>query len=46
MIGEDTVDKLIKKKLYDKVFKIDTNGTLRKLFLSETSEELIKKFEV
>jgi len=34
VITEDTVEKLIKKKLQDKVFKIDTNGTLRRLFLS------------
>ena len=40
------VEKLIRSKLYSRVFKIDTNGTLRKLFLSETNEELIKKFEV
>lgn len=35
---------LIKKRLGEKVFKIDTNGTLRQLFLSDTNEELIRKF--
>lgn len=28
------------------MFNIDTNGTLRKVFLAGTNEELIKKFEV
>lgn len=32
--------------MQEKIFHIDTNGTLRRLFLSETNEELIKKFEV
>lgn len=32
-------------RLIDKVFNIDSNGTLRKLFLSETNEYLIQKFE-
>lgn len=44
IIDESLVDVLIKKKLNDKVFKIDSNGTLRQLFLSETNEELIRKF--
>ena len=35
----------MRKKLQEKVFNIDTNGTLRKLFLSNTNEDLIKKFE-
>lgn len=34
------------KKLQDKIFKIDTNGTLRSLFLSDTNEDLIRKFQV
>lgn len=46
IIDEDLKERLIRKKLGEKVFKIDTNGTLRQLFLSDTNEELISKFEV
>lgn len=44
IIDDNLVEKLIKKKLYEQVFKIDTHGTLRQLFLSETNENLIRKF--
>ena len=29
-----------------KKFRIDTNGALRKMYLAETNEELVKKFEI
>jgi len=46
VIDERVVEKLIRKRLHEKIFNVDTNGTLRKMFLSETNEDLIKKFEV
>jgi len=44
IIDRDTVERLIRRKLFDKVFNIDTYGTLRRLFLSETNEHLIRNF--
>jgi len=46
IITESKGEELIRKKLQEKIFHIDTNGTLRKLFLSDTNEDLIKKFEI
>lgn len=37
---------MVRKKLQEKNFNIDTSGTLRRLFLSGTNEDLIKKFEI
>jgi len=37
IIEEDTAEKLLKKTLQEKIFHIDTNGTLRKLFLFGTN---------
>lgn len=44
ILTEEHGEKLVRKKLQEKVFNIDTNGTLRQLFLSNTNEDLIKKF--
>lgn len=46
ILSEEQGEKLIRKKLQEKMFTIDTVGTLRTLFLSGTNEELIKKFEI
>lgn len=45
IVTEEHGEMLVRKKLQEKVFNIDTNGTLRKLFLAGTNEDLIKKFE-
>ena len=37
---------LSSRKLMDKVFKVETFGTLREVFLSETNEDLVRKYEV
>lgn len=34
IINEQVVENLIRKRLNEKIFNIDTNGTLRKMFLS------------
>lgn len=44
MITEAKGEELITKKLQEKIFHIDTNGALRKLYLSDVNEDLIKKF--
>lgn len=45
IISEDQGERLVKKKLQEKVFRVDTSGVLRKLFISGINEELVSKFE-
>ncbi len=35
----------MKKKLNEKIFNLDASGTLRRMFLADTNEYLIKIFE-
>ena len=45
MLSDEDAGKLLTKK-NPKVDDFDVNWILRKMFLSDTNEELIKKFEV
>lgn len=45
IISDEQGERLIKKKLQEKIFHIDTSGVLRKLFASGVNRDLIKKFE-
>lgn len=45
-IDDVTAEKMVKTKLLVEDFHVDTNGALRKMYLSETNEALIKKLEV
>ncbi len=46
LINEPTADSILNTKHMLKKFRIDTNGALRKMYLSEANEELVKKFEI
>ena len=39
-------DKMVSSKMVFKKFHIDTHGALRKMYLSETNEDLVRKLEV
>lgn len=39
-------DKMFNNKMVFKKFHIDTHGALRKMYLSETNEDLVRKLEV
>jgi hypothetical protein len=39
-------DKIFNSKMVFKKFHIDTHGALRKMYLSETNEDLVRKLEV
>lgn len=45
VLSDEQGERLVKKKLQEKIFHIDTNGVLRKLFTSDVNRDLIKKFE-
>ncbi len=45
-IDDVTAEKMVKTKLLVEDFHVETNGALRKTYLSETNEALIKKLEV
>jgi hypothetical protein len=44
VLSEEQGERLVKKKLQEKIFHIDTSGALRKLFASGINHDLIKKF--
>lgn len=44
ILSEQQGENLVRKKLQEKVFNIDSNGALRMLFLAGTDEDLIQKF--
>lgn len=44
MIDEPTAESILNTKHIIKKFRIDSNGALRKMYLAETNEELVKKF--
>jgi hypothetical protein len=46
VLSEEQGERLLKKKLQEKIFHVDTSGVLRKLFISGINEDLIKKFEI
>lgn len=37
IIDDEEAERLVKKRLNERTFKIDSSGTLRKLFLSDTN---------
>ena len=39
-------EKLVRQKLQEKKFQIDSNFALRKLFLADVSEDFISKLEI
>jgi hypothetical protein len=43
LIDQTMADKIIKTNLGIDRFHIDTNGALKKMYLAETNEDLIKK---
>jgi hypothetical protein len=46
MIDEPTAETILNTKHIIKKFRIDSNGVLRKMYLAETNEALVKKFEI
>ena len=46
VLSQEQGERLLKKKLQEKILQVDTNGVLRKLFLSGINEDLIKKCEI
>jgi hypothetical protein len=44
VLSDEQAERLVKKKLQEKIFHIDTSGVLRKLFTSGVNRDLIKKF--
>jgi hypothetical protein len=46
LIDEKTADCFIASKHCLKKFHIDSDGAVRKMYLSETNENLVKKFEI
>lgn len=45
-MAEEGAEELIKKKLIERNFTINSNGILREMYLTGTNESLINKFEV
>jgi hypothetical protein len=45
VLSEEQGERLVKKRLQEKIFHIDTSGVLRKLFTSNINPDLIRKFE-
>ncbi len=46
LINDDTAEKILNTQHVLTKFRIDTNGALRKMYLAETNEKLVKKFEI
>ena len=46
LITEEMSAKLLTKRLSEKRIGFDSSWIMRKMFLSDTNEELIKKFEI
>lgn len=46
LITEEEAKMLFSKKVFERNYHINVNWIIRKMFLHDTNEELIKKFEI